>query len=75
MILPSSWVFDYKWNPLNEGWNPNPSGAPVQPSAPKIAATTDKSTDPVAENMLLYQRSNGGWPKHFKEKAVDYKRN
>lgn len=26
----------------------------------------------IAKNMLLYQRSNGGWPKHFKEKAVDY---
>ncbi|MFN8252853.1 MAG: pectate lyase [Ferruginibacter sp.] len=68
----SSWVFDYKWNPLNEGVKLNPGGAPVQPSAP--AATADKSTDPVAENMLLYQRSNGGWPKHFKEKAVDYKK-
>ena len=32
-------------------------------------------TDPIAENMLLYQRANGGWPKHFQgNKNVDYKR-
>ena len=41
-----------------------------------VAAGTgdSKLTDPLAENMLLYQRSNGGWPKHFQgEKNVDYK--
>lgn len=26
----------------------------------------------IAKNMLLYQRANGGWPKHFKEKAINY---
>ncbi len=26
----------------------------------------------IAQNMLLFQRSNGGWPKHFKEKSIDY---
>ena len=31
--------------------------------------------DPIADNMLLYQRKNGGWPKHFQgSKNVDYKR-
>jgi PelA/Pel-15E family pectate lyase len=58
------WVYDYKWNPTNEKTIPE--------IAPKIVST--KSTiDSVAENMLLYQRSNGGWPKHFKTLAVDYK--
>lgn len=28
--------------------------------------------DAVAENMLLFQRSYGGWPKHFHEKAINY---
>ncbi len=28
--------------------------------------------DSVAEKMLLFQRSYGGWPKHYKEKAIDY---
>jgi PelA/Pel-15E family pectate lyase len=32
-------------------------------------------TDSIADNMLLYQRKNGGWPKHFQgNKNVDYKR-
>lgn len=26
----------------------------------------------IAQNMLLYQRSNGGWPKHIKNVKVDY---
>ena len=34
-----------------------------------------KGSDPVADNMLLYQRKNGGWPKHFQNgQKVDYKR-
>lgn len=36
------------------------------------AQSTDVKTDPVAENMLLYQRSVGGWPKAVKEVKVDY---
>ncbi len=30
--------------------------------------------DVVADNMLLFQRSEGGWPKHYEEKSIDYKR-
>ena len=33
-----------------------------------------KAQDLIAENMLLFQRSYGGWPKHYQEKAIDYKR-
>ncbi|WP_242695960.1 pectate lyase [Desertivirga brevis] len=29
-------------------------------------------TDPIAENMLIYQRSYGGWPKAIHEKKVVY---
>jgi PelA/Pel-15E family pectate lyase len=29
-------------------------------------------TDPIAENMLVYQRSVGGWPKMVNEIKVDY---
>lgn len=32
----------------------------------------EKGTDPVAENMLIYQRSYGGWPKAVNEKKVVY---
>lgn len=28
--------------------------------------------DAVADNMLLYQRGIGGWPKHINEVKVDY---
>ncbi|MES2776982.1 MAG: pectate lyase [Bacteroidota bacterium] len=35
-------------------------------------ATPAVVTDPVAENMLMFQRSNGGWNKHLDEKAVNY---
>ena len=34
----------------------------------------DIKTDPVAENMLLFQRSVGGWPKAVNEKPVNYNR-
>lgn len=30
------------------------------------------TTDPVAENMLVYQRAIGGWPKHINDVKVDY---
>jgi PelA/Pel-15E family pectate lyase len=57
------WVFDYKWNPEK-----SETKAPETITAPK-----EVNGDPVADNMLLYQRSNGGWPKHFQGgKKVDY---
>ncbi len=40
-------------------------------SAQQAAKNT---TDPVAENMLVYQRSIGGWPKHINEVKVDYEK-
>ena len=36
------------------------------------AQTSATQTDPMAENMLLYQRSVGGWPKAVGEVKVDY---
>jgi PelA/Pel-15E family pectate lyase len=37
-----------------------------------VAGAQAAATDPVAENILLFQRSVGGWPKHFNEKAFEY---
>lgn len=37
-----------------------------------LAGAQATATDPVAENMLLFQRSSGGWSKHFNEKAFEY---
>ena len=66
------WVFDYKWNPVNEGVKLNPMGVPQQQAPPATNQTLN--SDPIADNMLLYQRKNGGWPKHFQgDKKVDYK--
>jgi PelA/Pel-15E family pectate lyase len=39
-----------------------------------LTNSTIHSQDLVADNMLLFQRSYGGWPKHFEEKAINYKR-
>ena len=62
--ISSAWAFDDKWEPGN-----------VQDNVVKNISSGDLLTDPVAENMLLYQRKNGGWPKHFQgERKVDYKR-
>jgi len=30
--------------------------------------------DPVADNMLMFQRNYGGWPKHLGNNAIDYKK-
>ena len=35
-------------------------------------ATAVYAQDAVADNMLVYQRSIGGWPKHINEVKVDY---
>lgn len=70
--ITAAWSYDYKWNPANEEIKED-----VKIVVPDKELTTEKaiaiSTDPVAENMLLYQRANGGWPKHFPaNKSVDY---
>ena len=57
--ITPAWAYDYKWNPR-----------------PEASADNDKnkSVDFIANNMLLYQRKNGGWPKHFQQLRVDYTR-
>ena len=63
--ISAFWTYDYKWNPEEE--------AVVETAEMKVPSTTS-ATDPIAESMLLYQRANGGWPKHFwGDKKVDYK--
>lgn len=65
------WVFDYKWKPTNE---PTLTVAvePIHTNTPTI--NIQNTFDTVAENMLLYQRSNGGWPKQFNKEKVNYNR-
>lgn len=37
-----------------------------------VLAVVVNAQDLVADNMLLFQRSYGGWPKHFYNKKIDY---
>ncbi len=74
--INAAWAFDNNWNPVTNAAmgddkaiviNANGTVATPEPITP--------TNDPIAENMLLYQRSNGGWPKHFQgDKKVDYKK-
>ncbi len=61
------WVYDHKWDPTGEEIK-------MDPRIADEAVGERIIRDSVAENMLLYQRSNGGWPKQFKAVAVNYKR-
>ncbi len=63
------WVYDYKWNPLKD------EKTNTAPAAVIDEVLVKDTTDPIAEKMLIYQRKNGGWPKHFQgNRNVDYKR-
>lgn len=62
--ISSAWAYDYKWKPV-----PDKRVTELQEEAVAVTANTDS----IAENMLLYQRANGGWPKHFQGDKVDYK--
>lgn len=80
--ISAFWAYDYKWNPEKEAEKTETETAVMSAatvadvsSAVPVPKTNTVNTDLVAENMLLYQRSNGGWPKHFQgDKKVDYNR-
>ncbi|MDO7853299.1 pectate lyase [Hymenobacter convexus] len=57
--LTPAWTFGGRWNPLTGAV----AAAPAAPAAP---------TDTIADNMLLYQRSVGGWPKALGEVKINY---
>src|ERR1700733_13831986 len=46
--------------------------------APLFAQTADTARDTthdeVADNMLIYQRTVGGWPKHIGNEPIDYRK-
>jgi len=68
-----AWVYDYQWDPVKTLMNAE-KDFKVDTTI-TISNKTNTINDLVAENMLLYQRSNGGWPKHFQgNKKVDYNR-
>jgi PelA/Pel-15E family pectate lyase len=73
------WVFDNKWSP-NDSSKEVVVGAfgIVRKKSTEIGQRVfakDIVDSAIANKMLLYQRKNGGWPKHFQgNKNVDYKR-
>ncbi|HMO60986.1 MAG TPA: pectate lyase [Ferruginibacter sp.] len=66
--INTAWVYDYKWKP-----NAVPVKAGSDDSYEKPLATGKIFYDTVAENMLLFQRANGGWPKHFNKEKINYR--
>ncbi|MGG9964639.1 pectate lyase [Ferruginibacter sp. SUN106] len=74
------WVYDYKWNPLKSEKNKEESAAMAATATGLVVgdatdAAAKTASDPIADKMLIYQRKNGGWPKHFQgNRNVDYKR-
>jgi len=73
-----AWVYDYKWDPLKSEQRiqeQNNNTVVASAAATGTTITVTDTNDPVADKMLLYQRANGGWPKHFQgNRNVDYKR-
>lgn len=72
--ITKEWTFAGKWKPL-----PRRTLEEVLAIIPNIkidslgtVTVTDPAIDPVAENMLAYQRAIGGWPKAVNEIKVDY---
>lgn len=68
-LITNSWPFDGQWQPDEPA---NLMQIKTFTSAPVATQATTVQTDAIAEKMLLFQRSYGGWPKHYKDKAIDY---
>jgi len=78
--ITPEWTFAGKWQPALSPTvldtrilaliigNTQPTEAMLSGRSPVFQS----STDPVAENMLVYQRAVGGWPKAANEIKVDY---
>ncbi|NCI51623.1 pectate lyase [Sediminibacterium roseum] len=69
--INTAWTFAGKWQPTSI-----PTKVVIDEEqkrqTPVAALKTQQTTDPVAENMLAYQRAAGGWPKAVNEIKVDY---
>lgn len=65
-----NWLFNGKWMPDTSLF----SGSPVKSLSIVKSKTNGQisSIDSIAENMLVYQRAIGGWPKAVNEIKVDY---
>jgi PelA/Pel-15E family pectate lyase len=66
------WTFAGQWQPTDKPTQINISDKPSGSTHPINNRQNSASTDPIAENMLVYQRAIGGWPKAVNEIKVDY---
>jgi PelA/Pel-15E family pectate lyase len=72
------WTFAGKWHPSTKRTLPDvtekfTSEATLSGRSP-IRSSISSRVDSIAENMLVYQRAIGGWPKAVNEIKVDYKK-
>lgn len=69
--INSNWTFAGKWQPSQK---PTVINASVKETKLNntIALADESGIDAIAENMLVYQRAAGGWPKAVNEVKVDY---
>jgi PelA/Pel-15E family pectate lyase len=69
--INATWAFDKQWQPSDQ-----PTTIDFRQIVLKEVDHSEKhenvQTDPIAENMLVYQRAIGGWPKAVNEVKVDY---
>jgi PelA/Pel-15E family pectate lyase len=70
--INAAWTFAGKWNPPSTPVYIDPKYRTVHTSVNAKNKGSQGNTDPVAENMLVYQRAIGGWPKAVNEVKVDY---
>jgi PelA/Pel-15E family pectate lyase len=75
--ITTGWTFAGKWNPSDKPTmidqaTKRSSGNQITTRSAESNNTAADKTDPIAENMLVYQRAVGGWPKALNEVKVDY---
>ena len=70
--INAGWTFANKWQPSTESTQVNSKVTGNKKTNTQIDPIQTGSTDPIAENMLVYQRAVGGWPKAVNEIKVDY---
>lgn len=66
------WTFAGKWHPSAEATIIDTKVSEKNKADTVSKTSPSPATDPVAENMLVYQRAVGGWPKAVNEIKVDY---
>ena len=72
--INANWTFSGKWKPSTEPTQTDPKITGNKKSSTPAAPVNINEIDPIAENMLVYQRAVGGWPKAVNEIKVDYNR-